>query len=95
MKQKNNSTTLDGSLQSYLGEISVYSRSGSQVFRGTKTRSYHDANNLIQVYNRLRTSNLSAFASAVQKHFSPYWEAQTPGRYYFHNFLSANASARP
>lgn len=95
MQKKNNAAELDGSLQSYLGDITAYHRNQRLVLRGKHTTHYSDANNLVQVYNRLRNSNLTAFACAVQKHFGRYWEDQTPGRYYYHNFISANASARP
>lgn len=95
MQRKNNAAVLDGSLHSYLGDITAYHRNQRMVIRGKHTTHYSDANNLVQVYNRLRNSNLTAFACAVQQHFGRYWEDQTPGRYYYHNFISANASARP
>lgn len=95
MQRKNNAAVLDGSLHSYLGDITAYHRNQRMVIRGKHTTHYTDANNLVQVYNRLRNSNLTAFARAVQGAFGRYWEDQIPGRYYYHNFISANASARP
>lgn len=95
MKKNNKTTALEGRLQSYLGDITAYNGEHGMVIRGQHVTNYHDANNLVQVYNRLRSSNLTAFAKAVQRYFGNYWEPQTPGLHYYHNFISANKNARP
>lgn len=95
MKLKSNASAPQGTLQTYLGKMSTYERDGQTISRGAQPTAINDARSLLQIYGRIRTNNLNAFVHVVQPYLKFYWEQHRPGRYYYHEFLSANAKARP
>lgn len=95
MKLKPNASAPTGTVQTYLGKMSSFERDGKTILRGTKPTDFNDAKSLLQIYVRIRTNNLNAFVHVVQPYLKHYWEQQHPGRYYYHEFLSANSGARP
>lgn len=95
MKLKSNASAPKGTVQTYLGKMTSFERDGQVISRGASPTSINDARSLLQVYRRIRTNNLNAFAHVVQPYLKNYWEQRRPGRYYYHEFLSANSDARP
>lgn len=95
MKLKSNASAPKGTAQTYLGKMTTFERDGQIISRGTNPTSINDARSLLQVYRRIRTNNLNAFEHVVDPYLKNYWEQHRPGRYYYHEFLSANSDARP
>lgn len=95
MKLKSNASAPKGTAQTYLGKMTTFERDGQIISRGTNPTSINDARSLLQVYRRIRTNNLNAFEHVIDPYLKNYWEQHRPGRYYYHEFLSANSDARP